>query len=433
MKSIFKLFPGVAATAALCLGCPLSGLAASTGVTIGSPLDRFSPAVVTIAAGDQVIWTWAAGNHSTTSGTNGVAGDDNGVPSGLWDSGTILTLPHTFTNTFPVAGNFSYFCKVHFTLGMTGAVVVTNANIPPTVSITNPATGALFVAPASVTIQASATNGSGTVTNVQFRIGSTILTNDNAAPFAGTTNNLAAGSYTLTAIASDNNGLKATNSVNITVDTPPAVTITNPLNNAILSAPANVTIQASASDPDAGGSVTNVQFLVGSTVLTNETTAPFSAATNNLAAGSYTLTAIASDNLGVKTTNSVNVVVDTPPTVSITNPVSGTVFIAPANLTIQASASDPDAGGSVTNVQFLVGSTVLTNQTTAPFSGTTNNLAAGSYTLSAVASDNLGVKTTNSVNISVVTPVPIVISSPSRPSSTNFQFSYTANAGLGYI
>jgi plastocyanin len=412
MKSIFKLFPGVAAAAALCLGCPLSGLAASTGVTIGSPLDRFSPAVVTIAAGDQVIWTWAAGNHSTTSGTNGVAGDDNGVPSGLWDSGTILTLPHTFTNTFPVAGNFSYFCKVHFTLGMTGAVVVTNANIPPTVSITNPATGALFVAPASVTIQASATNGSGTVTNVQFRIGSTVLTNDNAAPFAGTTNNLAAGSYTLTAIASDNNGLKATNSVNITVDTPPTVTITNPLDNATLSAPANVTIQASASDPDAGGSVTNVQFLVGSTVLTNETTAPFSAATNNLAAGSYTLTAIASDNLGVKTTNSVNVVVDTPPTVSITNPVSGTVFIAPGNLTIQASASDLDAGGSVTNVQFLVGSTVLTNQTTAPFSGTTNNLAAGSYTLSAVASDNLGVKTTNSVNIVVDTPPAVTITNP---------------------
>ena len=430
---MFKLFSSVAAAAALCLGCPLSGSAGTTNVTVGSPTDRFAPAVVTIAAGDQVIWTWTAIHHSTTSGTNGAAGDDNGVPSGLWDTGLINTLPHTFTNTFPVAGNFSYFCSMHFNMGMTGAVIVTSGIIPPTISITNPATGALFVAPASVTVQAAVTNGSGTVTNVQFRVGSTTLTNDNAAPFAGTTNNLAAGTYTLTAIASDNNGLKATNSVNITVDTPPAVTITNPLDNATLSAPASVTIQASASDPDPGGSVTNVQFLVGSTVLTNQTTAPFSAAKNNLAAGSYTLTAIASDNLGVKTTNSVNIVVDTPPTVSITNPVSGTVFIAPANLTIQASASDPDAGGSVTNVQFLVGSTVLTNETTAPFSAATNNLATGIYTLTAIASDNLGVKNTNAVTINVVTPVQTILGGTAQTFSTNFQFSYSANVGLSYI
>jgi plastocyanin len=312
MKTMFKLHPSVAAAAILCLGCPLSGFAATTNVTVGSPTDRFAPAVVTIATGDQVIWTWAATHHSTTSGTNGVAGDDNGVPSGLWDTGLINALPHTFTNTFPAAGNYSYFCSMHFNLGMTGAVIVTSGNIPPTVSITNPATGALFVVPANVTIQAAVTNGSGTVTNVQFRIGSAILSDDNAAPFSGTTNNLAAGCHTLTAIASDNNGMKATNSVNITVDTPPTVTITNPLDNVTLSAPANVTIQASASDPDAGGSVTNVQFLVGSTVLTNEINAPFSAGTNNLAAGSYTLTAIASDNNGVKNTNAVTINVAIP-------------------------------------------------------------------------------------------------------------------------
>ena len=313
VKSLFKFFPGVAAAALLCLGCPLSGFAASTNVVVGSPLDRFTPDVVTIAAGDQVIWTWAGTFHSTTSGTNGVAGDDNGVPSGLWNSGTITTLPHTFTNTFPVAGNFSYFCQVHYSFGMLGSVIVNSSgNIAPTISITNPAAGALFVAPANVTIQTTVTNGSGTVTNVQFLVGSTILTNKASAPFSAVTNNLAVGSYTLTAIASDNLGATATNSVNVIVDTPPTVTITNPLNNATLSAPANVTIQASASDPDAGGSVTNVQFLVGSTVLTNETTAPFSAATNNLAAGSYTLSAVASDNNGVKNTNAVTISVVTP-------------------------------------------------------------------------------------------------------------------------
>ena len=59
----------------------------------------------------------------------------------------------------------------------------------------------------------------------------------------------------------------------------------------------------------------------------------------------------------------------------------------------------------MTNVQFLVGATVLTNETVAPYSATTNNLAAGSYTLSVIAADNGGATATNAVTISVVNPV----------------------------
>jgi chitinase len=120
-----------------------------------------------------------------------------------------------------------------------------------------------------------------------------------------------------------------------------------------------------------------------------------------------------------------------PPTVSITNPASGAVFAAPANITIQASASDSD--GTVTNVQFLVGANVVTNQATAPFSAVTNNLAAGSYTLSAIASDNSGATATNQVAISVVTPVSVLLSAPQPGPPTMFRFSYTANTGLSYI
>jgi chitinase len=120
-----------------------------------------------------------------------------------------------------------------------------------------------------------------------------------------------------------------------------------------------------------------------------------------------------------------------PPTVTITNPASGTVFAAPANVTIQASASDSD--GTVTNVQFLVGANVVTNKATAPFSAVTNNLAAGSYTLSAIASDNSGAKATNQVTISVVTPVSVLLSAPQPVPPAKFRFSYTANTGLSYI
>jgi hypothetical protein len=125
------------------------------------------------------------------------------------------------------------------------------------------------------------------------------------------------------------------------------------------------------------------------------------------------------------------VAANNPPAVTITNPVNGAVFAAPANITIQASASDSD--GTVTNVQLLVGSIVLANKTAAPFSAVTNNLAAGSYTFSAIASDNSGATATNSANITVVTPVQTTFGGLQSFSSTNFQFSYAANVGLNYV
>jgi plastocyanin len=210
------------ASAVALISSALSGYAASTGVTVGSPTDKFSPAVVNINTGDQVIWTWAAGNHSSTSGTNGVA-------SGLWGSG-VLPLNSKFTNTFSTAGNYRYYCSVHFgsPFFMTGAVMVASANLPPTANITNPPAGKVFAAPANVTLQASASDTDGTVTNVQFRVGSTVLINDNAAPYSAVTNNMPAGNYTLFAIASDNNGATGTNQINISVVNPVTVLLSAP-------------------------------------------------------------------------------------------------------------------------------------------------------------------------------------------------------------
>lgn len=82
---------------------------------------------------------------------------------------------------------------------------------------------------------------------------------------------------------------------------PPSVTITNPPDNAVVSSSANLTINASASDPD--GSVTNVQFFDGAVSLGNDATSPYSISTR-LAIGAHTLTAVASDNLGATTVSS---------------------------------------------------------------------------------------------------------------------------------
>jgi hypothetical protein len=77
---------------------------------------------------------------------------------------------------------------------------------------------------------------------------------------------------------------------------PPLATLTSPAQNASFPEPANLVLTASAVDFD--GAVTNVAFYSNNTLLGQLTSAPYSVAWNNVARGKYTLTAIATDNLG---------------------------------------------------------------------------------------------------------------------------------------
>jgi glucose/arabinose dehydrogenase len=248
----------------------------------------FNPNNVTINVNDQVVWTWVSDFHDTVSDT------------GLWNSG-IHNTEFVFSHTFTTAGTFPYSCTVH---GFTGAVNVQGGNTSPTVAITSPTNGASFTAPASVPITATAEDSDGSVTNVSFFDGNVFLGQTNNAPFTVIAN-LALGGHALTAVATDNAGLSSTSGVvNVTVvsgaNTPPSVTITNPVDNATLSSSAALTIRASAADTD--GTVTNVQFFDGSVSLGNDTNSPYSISAR-LAIGPHTLTAVASDNLGATATS----------------------------------------------------------------------------------------------------------------------------------
>jgi Bacterial Ig domain len=118
------------------------------------------------------------------------------------------------------------------------------------------------------------------------------------------------------------------------------------------------------------------------------------------------------------------------PTVSITNPAPNAVFAAPANVTISASASV--SSGSVSNVSFFNGSSLLGSSQASPFHFTASSLAAGPYSLKAVATA-AGVSATSSVvNISVVTPVVTSLSNEVEVNN-QFVFSYDVNPGLSYV
>jgi hypothetical protein len=94
----------------------------------------------------------------------------------------------------------------------------TTANQPPSVSLTSPTNGSVYTASASVTVAASATDSDDTVSKVDFFANNVYLGSVSNSPYILTATGISAGSYALTAVATDSAGYAATSApVNITV------------------------------------------------------------------------------------------------------------------------------------------------------------------------------------------------------------------------
>ena len=101
---------------------------------------------------------------------------------------------------------------------LTARTPTTGTNQPPTVSITGPASGATFTAPATITVTATASDTDGTITKVDFYRGTQLIGSDTTNSYSATATGLAAGTYQLTAVATDSDGVTRTSSpVSVTV------------------------------------------------------------------------------------------------------------------------------------------------------------------------------------------------------------------------
>ncbi|MBN1576067.1 MAG: metallophosphoesterase, partial [Chitinispirillaceae bacterium] len=104
--------------------------------------------------------------------------------------------------------------------------------IYPTCTITAPTEGATFTSPATVTITADAADGDGSIANVAFYTGTMLLGevagHSSSDLYTIDWSDVGVGTYSLTAVATDNDGLTTTSdAVSITVDPPAGVTIVN--------------------------------------------------------------------------------------------------------------------------------------------------------------------------------------------------------------
>ncbi|MBI4427525.1 MAG: T9SS type A sorting domain-containing protein [Ignavibacteriales bacterium] len=197
--------------------------------------------------------------------------------------------------------------------------------------------------------------------------------------------------------------------------TPPTVAITFPAIGATVSG--TTTVTANASD---NMGVVGVQFKVdGNNLGSEDISSPYAVSLNSvqLSNGSHTISAVARDAAGNTATSSVSVSVlnssvdTTPPTITWSSPVNGSSVLGTVTLSVSASDNIGVAG-----VQFKVdGINFGSEVSSAPYSlaWNTTQVANGSHTVSAVARDAAGNTSTSFVTVTVsnsTTPPPSVTS-----------------------
>src|SRR5256712_1131567 len=217
--------------------------------------------------------------------------------------------------------------------------------------------------------------------------------------------------------------------------TPPTVAITAPAAGATVAG--TITVSASATD---NVGVVGVQFKLDGVNLGAEvTSAPYTLSwtTTTASDGAHTLTAVARDAAGNSTTSAgVSITVDNiPPTVSLTAPVAGATVAG--TVTVSASATD---NVGVVGVQLkLDGVNLVAEVTSAPYTLSWNTATAsnGLHTLTAVARDAAG-NSTASAGVSVtVADATVSITAPLNGATltnlTKVKVQATSDIGLSSL
>ncbi len=277
---------------------------------------------------------------------------------------------------------------------------------PPAVQLTSPASGSTFSAPATVRFSATAT-GAG-VTRVEFYAGATLVASDTSSPYQGSWFNAPDGTYTLKAVARTSGGASAASApVTITVGaagspTEAIVALVAPSDGATFTAPATIPVSASVT-----GTVSRVDFYANADLIGSASSPPYSMMGTDVPAGQYVVKAIATMQSGATVTSATAAITvsgstlaptptqptpptgtSAPPSATLTSPADGASFGAPA--TIQLAATASSSGSPITRLDFYANGALVATDTSAPYTFTWTNVAAGSYSITAVATDASG-------------------------------------------
>nr|WP_010131324.1 Ig-like domain-containing protein [Microbulbifer agarilyticus] len=169
--------------------------------------------------------------------------------------------------------------------------------IAPELSITQPGDNSTLLAGEQINFSADASDGDGSVAQVEFFAAGQSLGTDTSAPYAINWTVAGSGDVQLKAVATDDEGNSTEATVLVSVSTDPVVaTLTAPTSGSQITLGNAISLEAEASALQ--GSISQVAFLVDGMQVAVDTSAPYSASYTPGALGDYSVTAVATDNAG---------------------------------------------------------------------------------------------------------------------------------------
>jgi fibronectin type 3 domain-containing protein len=438
----------------------------TTGCTLpATTLGTATTQVNVPAAGTYHVWSRVMAPDTTNnsyylqvgSGCAAVMGDSTSIPANTWTwvDYTNGSTASKFNATFATAGvqnavltgkeagvRVDRILLVADTCVPTGTgdncVNPVDTTAPTNVAITAPAAGTTVNG--QVTITATAQDNVG-VGRMDFYDGTKLLgsattpTSGSATngtwQYVWSTSGAAAGAHSLTVKASD--GLNTTTSAGVNVNIPsttaPVVTVVSPTNGSTVQKVVGITASATT----ANGLTKAELYINGQLKSTiNSTSSPynFSWDTTGLAAGNYSITVKAYDNV-----QPANIGTSAPTTVSVSDtiapsvPANTSASISGGQVVVTWGASTDNVG--VTGYQVLRNGGIVANT-----SGTSYTDTAASpnttYTYTVAAFDAAGNVSAASNSFTITVPAPSDTTAPTAPVSLSAQATSATNVDLSW-
>ncbi|NME68763.1 Ig-like domain-containing protein [Flammeovirga aprica] len=378
--------------------------------------------VVSVATSDGQL----AYNLGSTITLNATATDEDGTVAkveffaGTQSLGTATEAPFTLEWTPELADTYSVTAVATddqdastTSMAIEVAVNAVIINQPPTVTVSTSDAQTEYTVGTTVTLTADATDADGTVSKVEFFVGTESLGEVTTAPFTMEWTPDVADSYSITAVATDDGSARTTSeAVMITINTAgendaPTITIATSDNAVSYTLGTTVVINADATDTD--GTITSVEFFEGTTSLGVVTEAPFTVNWVPEVADVYSITAVAIDDATARTTSeALEITIETvdeneAPTVTVSTSDEQSAYNLGSTVSLVADALDSD--GTISSVEFFEGTTSLGIVTQAPFTLEWAPEAADVYSITAVAIDDASARTTSEALEITINPV----------------------------
>ena len=301
---------------------PVSATAGNDAITSWSSYGSY----VAVAAPGLGIWsTTADGSYASVSGTSFSSPITAGVLALMMaanpalSSGQVEGLLYSTAVDLGTAGRDVYYGygRVDAAAAVAAAKATVAADTqPPSVTISAPLGGNTVGGLTAVNVSASDNVG---VTRVELRVNGSTIATDTVSPyqFSWDTTTLSNGTATVAAYAFDAAGNSAaTTSVSVNVanainnlvadTTPPLVSISNPTNGSKVSG--TVAISVAASDNAGAAGIKQLLYIKGQQKASGTgSSLSYSWNTRKIASGSYTITAVATDAAGNKSSSSIQV------------------------------------------------------------------------------------------------------------------------------